>query len=162
MGSEMCIRDSFTASVTLLIPTLLVVRTQTLESWQRENSENVCPQRWLITIKLLLFPLSVCVCIDLCPPNATKAIPISAMTPSVEASYLYLHPPLPASKAVSSSWRLVVVYALINTGVTGITSMYQADTTWNHALYTRAQYICTNIYGMYRYQRFACRIRINI
>ena len=35
-------------------------------------------------------------------------------------------------------------------GVTGITSMNQAGTRYQ-ALYTRAQHICTSIYGTYRY-----------
>ena len=107
-----------------------------------------------------------CGCIELCPSNATKTLPISRATASVEARYLHLHPPLLASKVVLSSWRLVVVCALTTTDVTGITSMYQAGTTWYHALYmcesTVSIYVRTNINGMYRCQRFTCRILIYI
>ena len=38
----------------------------------------------------------------------------------------------------------------------------QAGTSWYHALYTRAQYICTRMHGMYRCQRFTCAIPMNI
>ena len=41
---------------------------------------------------------------------------------------MYKRQPLPASKAVLSSWRLVVVCALITTGVTGLASKYPAGT----------------------------------
>ena len=76
----------------------------------------------------------VCVCIELFPSHVTKAPPISRATASAEARNLHLHPPPPASKAVLS-WRILVVVCDLNTTrVTGITSMYQADTTWYHAL----------------------------
>ena len=66
--------------------------------------------------------------IEICPSNATNAQPILRATASVEAPYWHLHSPLPASKAVLSSWRLVVVCALITTGVTGLASKYPAGT----------------------------------
>ena len=49
---------------------------------------------------------------ELGPSNATKAISISTPRVSVEALYLRLHTPLPASKAVLSSWSLVVICAI--------------------------------------------------
>ena len=90
------------------------------------------PTAWAYLIKLFLLPLSVslsvCLCIEFCPSQATKARPISRATASVEAPSLRLHSPLLASKAVLSSWSLVVICALITTDVTGITGWYQAGT----------------------------------
>ena len=88
--------------------------------------------------------LAMSVCIELCPSNATKAPPISTPTASVEASYFHLHPPLLASKAVLSSWSLVVVCALTTTCVTGITGWYRLvlRTIREHIIYVR-------IYGIY-------------
>ena len=64
--------------------------------------------------KIMIYSfVSACVCIELCPSNATNAPPISTLAASVEAPYLHLHPPLPAFKDVLSSCRLVVVCALI-------------------------------------------------
>ena len=141
------------ASVTLLIPTLLVMRSRRL-------SEATTSLRYLTVacvrvplrkflermptlIKLLSFPLSVCLCIEICPWHTTNAEPISPLLTSEEAPYYALHPPLPASKTVLSSWGLVVVCALIDTGVTGITAWYDnglvVPRTRYLALYTRAQ-----------------------
>ena len=39
-----------------------------------------------------------------------------------------------------------MVCALLTTGGTWLTSMYQADITWHHALCTRAQYMYENIW----------------
>ena len=66
----------------------------------------------------------MCVCIEVYPSHTTNAEPISTLVTSVEAPCYALHPPLPASKAVLSSWSLVVICALITTGVTGITAWY--------------------------------------
>ena len=60
--------------------------------------------------KILLLPPSVCVCLELCPSNATKAQPISTPTVSMEAPCLHLHSPLLASKAIL--WSLVVICTL--------------------------------------------------
>ena len=57
-----------------------------------------------------------CVCIELYSSHATKAPPISTPTASMEVRYLHLHPPLRASKAVLSSWSLVVACALFTRG----------------------------------------------
>ena len=54
----------------------------------------------------------------------TNAEPISPLVTSVEAPNYALHPPLPASETVLSSWGFVVMCALIDTGVTGITGWY--------------------------------------
>ena len=59
------------------------------------------------------------------------------------ASYFALHPPLPASKAVLSLWRLVVICALISQGTfkpelvfqPGMRSCFQAGTSSKHAIY---------------------------
>ena len=120
------------------------------------------PRSWPYLIKVFLLPLSVC--IGVCPSNATEAPPISTATASVEARDLHLHPLTFASKAVLSSWSLVVVCALI--------TREKFQRNWNYrlvpgsryqALYTRVQqYVCTIIYGIYRYQSFTCSIRINI
>ena len=50
-----------------------------------------------------------CVCIEVWPSHTTNAEPISLLVTSVEAPYYALHPPLPASKTVFSSWSLVVI-----------------------------------------------------
>ena len=54
-----------------------------------------------------------CVCIELFPSNPTNAQRISSLAASVEAPCLHLHSPLLASKAVLSSWSLVVICDLI-------------------------------------------------
>ena len=144
------------ASVTLLIPTLLVMRSRrrneattslrflTFACVQvpvRKFPERL-PTTWGYLIKLFLLLLSVCLCIEICPSHTIVTF--------VEAPYYVLHPPLPASKTVLSSWGLVVTCALIDTGVTGVTAWHDyrlvvPDTRYQ-ALYTRAQqHICTRI-----------------
>ena len=156
VGSEMCIRDSnavaqrsyefehLKASVTLLIPNLLVMRSQTLsrrgdvspyltvncaQEPVRKFQERL-PTGCLSLIKLFLFPLSayilciLCLCIEVWPSHTTHAQPISAATAPVVAPIYALHPPLPASKTGWSSWSLVVICPLIDTGDTVITETY--------------------------------------
>ena len=65
-----------------------------------------------------------CACIEVCPSHATNAEPISPLVTSVEAPYYALRPPLPASKTVLSSWSLVVICPLNDTGATGIAGSY--------------------------------------
>ena len=53
--------------------------------------------------------LLICVWIELCPSISTNAQTISTLVASVEAPYLHLHSPLIPSKAVLSSWILLVI-----------------------------------------------------
>ena len=98
-------------------------------------------------IKIILTSL-VCLCIDVCPSNPTKAQPISTPRASVEALYLHLHSPLLASETVLSSWSLVVIIicTLITREKFQPELELQAGTTWYLALHTRAQYICCLLY----------------
>ena len=70
----------------------------------------------------IVLPLLVCWCIDVGPSNATERAWISPLVTSVKAPIFALHPPLPASRTVWSSWGLLVVCPLNAQGVTGITS----------------------------------------
>ena len=99
-----------------------------------EHSENVGPQRGFITHQLLL-PPSVCVCLELCPSNATKAQPISTPTVSMEAPCLHLHSPLLASKSVLSWWSLVVVCTLFPRDKFQLELELQTGTSSYHAIY---------------------------
>ena len=63
-----------------------------------------------------LFNKIILPCSGVWPSHTTNAEPISTVVTSVEAPYYALRPPLPASKIVLSSWRLVVMCALIARG----------------------------------------------
>ena len=52
-------------------------------------------------------------CIELYPSDATSAQLLSTRAASVEAPYLHHHSSLLTSKAILSSWILVVICALI-------------------------------------------------
>ena len=65
-----------------------------------------------------------CVCIEVWSSHTPNAAPISPLVTSVEPPYYALHPPLPASEPVLSSWNLVVLCPLVAPGVTGITDRY--------------------------------------
>ena len=90
--------------------------------------------------------------------HTTNAEPISTVVTSVEALYYAIHPPLPASKPLLSSWSLVVICPLIAPGVTEITGWYDnrlvvPGTRYQAPLgvYTRAQHhVCTRIWDIYR------------
>ena len=110
------------------------------------------PTAWAYLIKL--FFLSLCIRVCWCVyalrfiPNATNAQLISTLAASVEASYLHLHSPLLASKAVLSSWSLVVINMCSTCqgevpAETGITGWYQ--------LVPRPIYVRV-YFGMKRYQ----------
>ena len=60
---------------------------------------------------------------------------ISAPRVSVEGSYLHLHSPLRASKAVLRSWSVVVICALVTRGKFEPELEFQAGTSSYHALY---------------------------
>ena len=92
----------------------------------------------------------VCLGVELCPTNATKTQSISTREASVEAPYLHLHPPLPVSKAVLSSWSLVEICSLITTVMFLSELELQAGTSSYHVLYI------SSIYGMHRYQVHLC------
>ena len=62
-------------------------------------------------------------------------LPITTLAASVEARYLHLHPRLLASKAVLSSWSLVVICALITGEKVQPELELQAGTSSYHALY---------------------------
>ena len=106
-------------------------------------------------LEKIILPSLVCVCIELCPSNATKAPSISTLTASVEAPYLHFHFPLPAYEDVSSSWRLVVVCALITTvqpslGSQAGTSLVPPGITHyirEHHMYVRDYRVCTGTRG---------------
>ena len=128
-----------------------------------EISPNVCPQRGhknvlsSLVCTCLYKCAYLCVRIEVCPSHTTNAEPISPLVASVGAPYYALHPPLPASKIGLSSSGLVVICALIDTGVTGSTAWHDnrlvVPGTRYQALYTRAQqHICTRIYGILRIQ----------
>ena len=87
----------------------------------------------------------VCLCIGVCPSNTTNAEPITPFVTSVEAPYYALHPPMPASKTILSSWSLVVICALIlrgkfkpelevQSGTSSFFFFFQAGTSSYHAL----------------------------
>ena len=69
-----------------------------------------------------MYTLSVCA--EVWPSHTTNAEPISPLVTSVEAPYYALHPPLPVPKAVLSSWSMVVICPLKDTGATGIPGWY--------------------------------------
>ena len=110
-------------------------------------------------LKLVLLPL-VCkrvrVSIDLCPRTPPKHHRFRERRrlwrPVICTSIHLCSRPKPGRVRGA----MVVVCALTTTGGTGVTSMYQAGTTRYH------DYICTIIYGMRRYQRFTCRMRMNL
>ena len=77
----------------------------------------------------------LCVCLELCPSNATKAQPISTPTVSVDAPYLHLHSPLLASKSVLSWWSLVVVCTLFPRDKFQLELELQTGTSSYHAIY---------------------------
>lgn len=64
-----------------------------------------CKVRWFVG----LLVWRVCALIDVCPSHATKLLPISRPTTSMKDRYLHVQGYLLASKAVVSSWSLVVV-----------------------------------------------------
>ena len=85
----------------------------------------------------------VCVCIEVYPSHATEKPSISAAREPVEDPYFALHSPLLASKAVWSSWSLVVISicALIARGEFNPELVFRAGissyfwTSSYHALY---------------------------
>ena len=87
----------------------------------------------LFNLTVLASPL--CLCIDVCPSHTTHAQPISAARMSVEAPYLHVHSPLLASKAVLSSWSLVMICPPIARGKFKPELEFQAGTISYHAQY---------------------------
>ena len=159
------------ASVTLLIRTLLVmrsrIRSEATESLRylmvayvqvpvkKSKNVNSVPIFNLMVICSLVY---TCVCIEVWPTHTTNAEPIAPLVTSVEAPTYVLHPPLPASKAFLSSWSLVVICLLIASGVTGITGWYDNRLVVPEVpLYkfenigylqgTRAPPVCLRMYG---------------
>ena len=121
------------ASVTLVIPTLLVMRSQTSSlrdgispylmvscaAVSREKIPRTFADRVPLFNKIVLTSLVgllVCGCIDVGPSNSTERAWISAARAAVEAPTYALHPPLPASKAVLSSLSLLLICPLIARG----------------------------------------------
>ena len=85
-----------------------------------------------------------CVCTGVCPSHTTNKRPTDSDGGHVcRAFYFALHLPLTVSKAVLSSWSLVVIGALISQGTfkpelefqPGTSSYFQAGTSSNHAIY---------------------------
>ena len=79
---------------------------------------------WCVGVCVWVF-----VCIDVYLSNATERPWVSAPGTSVEAPYLHFNSPLLASKAVLSSWRLVVTRALNARGKFKPKLQFQADTS---------------------------------
>ena len=83
-------------------------------------------------------------CIDLCPSHATERPSVAAARVAVEAPYFAFNSPLLASKAVSSSWGLVVMCALIARGKFKPEREFQAGTSSYHVriIYVREYRVC--------------------
>ena len=79
--------------------------------------------------------MPLCGCIEVCPSHTTNAEPISPHVVSVDALYYAIHPPLPASKTVLSSWSLVVICSPIARGKFKPELQFQVGTSSYHALY---------------------------
>ena len=77
----------------------------------------------------------MCLCIEICPSHTTERPRISAASMSVETPFLRLRSPLLASKAVLSSWSLVVICSLIVRGKFKLELEFQAGTISYHAQY---------------------------
>ena len=142
------------ASFTRLIPTLQTMRIR-IRSKARSLSESTdrlfagacekfperSPTACLIEKKKTYFPsVRIGVCLELCPSKSTEITSISSSRAPVDAPYSHLRSPLLASKAVLSSWSLVVICALI-TRVTFKPEMRLVPAR-------RTYYIRTSIYGM--------------
>ena len=87
------------------------------------------PTACIYLIKLFLLPLCICLRIEVSPSHTTNPEPISTLVKSVEAPYFALHPRLPASKTVLSSWSLAVICALIARGKFKPELEFQAGTS---------------------------------
>ena len=154
------------ASVTLLIPTLLVLISQTERASTSLRYLTVAcvqvpvkkipeclPTGCRYLTKLLFPPLCPCVgvCIDVVRLNATERTWISPLVASVEIPLYAFHQPLPTPKTVLSSWGMVVICALIAPRVTGITA-------WCSSL--QVQGVPGTIYestAAYMYENMGCR-----
>ena len=100
------------------------------------------PTAWAYLINLFLPPLSVCLCIEICPLHTTQR-PWICSKDVCGAPYLHLHLTLLAPEAGSSSWSLVVMCALILQGEgqagTGISGWYHLVP---RTIYVREYRVC--------------------
>ena len=138
-----------------LPPAVPLAITPTFSAWTHTSDDSYIYQLSLVlaTATVSFFPpLCIpCVCIEVWPSHTTNAEPISPLVMSVEASVYAIHPPLPASKTVLSSWSLVVICPLIAPGDTGITAWYVLRSAITGSWYQRYQalyestaaYVCT-------------------
>ena len=137
--------DHFKASVMLLIPTLLVMSKTSsgrlsvpngrlCAGWCEKIPRSFVHTEGLFNIIALSSPMCPRVCALSFVPR-TEALPISTLAASVKAPYLHLHSPLLASKAVLSSWSLVVICALVARERFQPELELQAGTSSFHALY---------------------------
>lgn len=123
------------------------------------KSENACPQRGCIQT----YYYFLCVCVDVCPLEATEAPSISTRRTSVEAPWFHLHSTLFTSKADLCSWSLVVAYVLWLPGRGLWTNWkYRRVPGTRHQVRTihqKTEYI----YEKYRFctGSFTCRIPLN-
>ena len=103
------------------------------------------PTAWGYRINCYFFPY-VSVCVLVCAiwtlSNTTNAHQISTRAASVPAPYLPLHPPLLVFKAVLSSWRLVVMCALV------ATERFQLELNYRRVPACTKHYTCTSIHSM--------------
>ena len=152
------------APITLLIPTLLVTRSQTLSrAVSLLSNVRLCadacekfPGEFAHSVGLfnkIILGLSVYALtfVPRTPPKHHR------FRPRAVCGGLLFVPPSTSAR-VQSRFDFVEIGDMYSNyqGEFPYGLELQAGTTWCHELYTRAQYICTIIYDTYRYQRFAC------